>query len=141
MRFWFVEHNPFQGKKIKRHERRDKTYRALLVFYKATIVPMVHWSFEGAGFLHNEDNIRNPVQIGSNRVLARIAVPGHELNDSFIYPDQIRKEVESKNAPRKRALFPNPREFALSLAAYVQAAVGTRPLCGREQEEGVSNEE
>jgi hypothetical protein len=38
-----------------------KMYHALLAIYKATIIPMVRWSFERAGFLLDLENIRDPV--------------------------------------------------------------------------------
>jgi hypothetical protein len=118
-----------------------KMYRVLVAFYKATIIPMVRWSFERAGFLLDLNDIRNPVQIEPSRVLGRFAVPELELDDAFIYPDEMQKEVEGMNATRKRAATPKPSDFAISLAAYIQAAAGTCPLCGHEEEDAGSEEE
>jgi hypothetical protein len=72
---------------------------------------MVRWSFKRAEFLRDLDDIRNPVQIPPSRVLAQIALPDSEFDDSFISP------------------------------AYIQAAARASPLCGHEEEEELSNEE
>jgi hypothetical protein len=79
-----------------------KIYRAMLAFHKAAVVSIAHWSFDGAEFLLDLDNIRNPVQIGPRGVLGRISVPGFELDDSFIYPGQMTKESPARN-PRANA--------------------------------------
>jgi hypothetical protein len=100
----------------------------MFAFYKATIMPMVRWSSERAGFPLDLKNIRNPVQIVPSRVLDRIGVPDFEIDDSFIYPDHMRKEAEAKDAARKRTPTPKPSEFAISLAAYIQTVIG-RVLC------------
>jgi hypothetical protein len=118
-----------------------KIYRALLVFDKATIIPMVLWSFERSGFLLDLENIRNPVQIVLSRALDRSGVSDFEIDDSFIYPDHMRKEAEVKVAARKRAPTPKPSEFAISLAAYIQTITGTCPPCAHDEDEQVSNEE
>jgi hypothetical protein len=117
-----------------------KMSRALLAFYKATIVPMVRWSFEPGGFLLDLDDIRNPVEIDPTRVLTRIALLDSEFDDSFIYPVKMRKNAEGMNAARKLAPAPKPSDFAISLAACIQVAAGTCPLCGHEEEEEFSNE-
>jgi hypothetical protein len=118
-----------------------KMYHTVLAFYKTTIIPMIRWSFEWAEFLIDRGDIRNPVQIEPSRVLTRIAVPDVELDDPFIYPDQMRKEFEGMNTVRKYAPTPKSSDFAISLAAYIQAPSRTYLLCGREEEEEVSNEE
>jgi hypothetical protein len=128
-----------QSKGMK--EETKKMYRALPAFYKATIVPMIRWSFERGRFLLDLDDIRNLVQIDPSRVLARIALPDSEFDESFIYPAEMRKDAERMNAARKRAPTPKPSDFAISVAAYIQAAAGTCPLCGHEEEEELSNEE
>jgi hypothetical protein len=71
-----------------------KMYHALLVFYQATLIPMVRWSFERAGFLLDFENIRTPVQIVLGRILDQIDVPDFEIDESFIFPDHMRKEAE-----------------------------------------------
>jgi hypothetical protein len=71
----------------------------------------------------------------------RIGVPDFEIDDSFIYADNMRKEVEAKDAAGKRTPIPKPREFAINLAAYIQTVTRVCPLGGHEEEEQVSNEE
>jgi hypothetical protein len=53
----------------------------------------------------------------------------------------MRKDVKGMNAARKRAPTPKPSDFATSLAPYIQAAAGTCPLCGHEEEEELGSEE
>jgi hypothetical protein len=72
-----------------------KRYCVLLAFHKATIVPMAPCSFEQAGLLLDASHTRNP-QIEPTGALARVLVPGFEPNDSQIYPDEMRKAVESE---------------------------------------------
>jgi hypothetical protein len=93
-----------------------KMYHAPVVFYKATMIPMVRSGFEKAGFLLDLENIRNPVQIVPSRVLDRIGVPDFEIDDSLIYLDHMRKEAEAKDAARKRTPTPKPSEFAINWA-------------------------
>jgi hypothetical protein len=116
MRSQFVSSDTLQGPKIEKHEGREKKmYHALLTFYKTTIVPAVRWSFERAGNLLDLDDIRNPVQLDTDRVLARIAVPCFELDGSFIYPDQMGKGAEGKNAARKLVRVPKSSELDIRL--------------------------
>jgi hypothetical protein len=116
-------------------------YWALLVLYKAIIIRMIRGSFERAEFLLDLETIRNPVQIVPSRVLDRISAPDFEIDDSFIYPDHMRKETEVKDAARKRTPTLKPNEFVINLEAYSQVITGTCPLCGHEEEEQISNEE
>jgi hypothetical protein len=101
----------------------------------------VRWSFGRARFLLDLDNIRNPVRIDPSRLLDRISVPYFELDDTFIYPDQMTKENPPINGPRKREPIPRLSEFAISSAAYNQATAGTCPLCSHSEEEKVSKGE
>jgi hypothetical protein len=66
----------------------------MLAFYKATIVSTVCWSFERTGFLLDLENIINPFQIVRSRVLGRIGVSDFEIDDSFIYPEEMRKKLK-----------------------------------------------
>jgi hypothetical protein len=102
---------------------------------------MVLWSFERARFLFDLENIRNPVQIVPSRALDRMGAPDFEIDDSFIYPDHMRKEAEVKNVAHKRKPTPKPRESAISVYAYIQTITGTCPLCSYKEEKQVSNEE
>jgi hypothetical protein len=81
-------------------------YYILPAFDKATIIPMVCWSFERVVFLLDLENIRSPVQIVPSRVLDQINVSDFEIGDSFIYPDHMRKEVQVKDAHK---LTPTPK--------------------------------
>jgi hypothetical protein len=118
-----------------------KMYCALLAFYKATIIAMVRWSFERAGFLLDLEKIRFLVRIVPSKILDRIGVPDFEIDDSFIYPDHMRKEAEVKDVTRKRLRTPKPSEFAISLAANIHTITGACPLCGHEEEEQVRKDE
>jgi hypothetical protein len=102
-----------------------KIYRALVAFFKAAVIPMVRWSFERAGFLLDLENIRNPVPIVPSGILDRTGVSDFEIDDSFIYPDHMRKEAEAQDAARKRPATPEPGEVAKGLAAYIQTVTGT----------------
>jgi hypothetical protein len=53
----------------------------------------------------------------------------------------MRKKAEAKDAAGKHIPTPKPSKFAIGLAAYMQTITRTRPLCGHEEEEQVSNEE
>jgi hypothetical protein len=79
--------NEGQSKEMKGETR--KIYRALLVFYKSTIIPMVRWSFERAGFRLNSDNLLSPLTIDPTSVLDPLDVPELPLDDPFAYPDQL----------------------------------------------------
>jgi hypothetical protein len=116
-----------------------KMCRALLAFYKGTIIPTIRWSFERAEFLLDLENIRNPVQIVPSSVLGRTGASDIEIDDSFISLDHMRKEVEAKDAARKHTSIPKPSELAISLSAYIQTVTGTCPLCGHGEKEQVSN--
>jgi hypothetical protein len=75
---------------------------------------VVRWSFERAEFLLDLETIKNPVLIVPSRVLDRIGAPNLEIDDSFVYPDHMSKEVRVEDAARKRAPTPKPSEFAIS---------------------------
>lgn len=114
--------------------------RSLLAFYKTNVVPMVRGNFERVRFPLDLGNIRNPAQIDPRRALARNAVSNFELADSFIYPDQMRKKVDGKNATPKGLPAAKPGEFTVGLAADIQRAAGTCPLCSGEEEAGNDRE-
>jgi hypothetical protein len=64
-----------------------KIYRALLSFYKNTIIPMTRWSFVRAGFLLKPENLLGPVGVNETRVLERIEVPELPVDEAFMYPE------------------------------------------------------
>jgi hypothetical protein len=75
-----------QSKGMKGKTR--KIYRALLAFYKSTIIPMVRWSFERAGFRLNSDNLLSPLTVDPTPALDRLDVPELSFDDAFAYPGQ-----------------------------------------------------
>jgi hypothetical protein len=76
-----------QSKGMKRENR--KIYRALLAFYKSTIIPMARWSFKRAGFRLNSDNLLSPLTVDPTPVLDQLDMPELPFDDAFIYPDQL----------------------------------------------------
>jgi hypothetical protein len=76
-----------QSKGMKGETR--KIYRALLEFCKSTIIPMVGWSFEQAGFRLNSDNLLSHLTVDPTPVLDRLDVPELPFDDVFVYPDQL----------------------------------------------------
>jgi hypothetical protein len=56
-----------QSKGMKGETR--KIYRTLLAFSKSTIIPMIRWSFERAGFRLNSDNLLSPLSVDPTPVL------------------------------------------------------------------------
>jgi hypothetical protein len=62
----------------KTHELKGETlkiYRAILAFYKATIIPIVRWTDIPARFRPNLKNISAPIAVTPADVLARIPMP------------------------------------------------------------------
>jgi hypothetical protein len=66
-----------------------KIYRGLLAFYKSTIIPMVRWSFERAGFRLNSDSLLSPLAVEPTPVLDRLDVPELPFDDAFVYSDHL----------------------------------------------------
>jgi hypothetical protein len=76
-----------QSKGMKGETR--KIYRALLAFYKSTIIPMVRWSFERAGFRLSSDCLLSLLSVDPTPCFDRFDVPKLSFDDAFIYPDQL----------------------------------------------------
>jgi hypothetical protein len=72
---------------MKRETR--KIYRALLAFYRSTMIRMVRWSFGQAGFRLNSDNLLSPLTLDSIPVFNRLDVPELPFDDAFVHPDQL----------------------------------------------------
>jgi hypothetical protein len=104
-----------QSKGMKGETR--KIYRALLAFYKSTIIPMVRWSFERAGFRLNSDNLLSPLTVDPTRVLDRLDVPELPFDDAFVYPDQPDPQRLQLTAQRRGQRIPGPAQFAINLMA------------------------
>jgi hypothetical protein len=118
-----------------------KIYRAFLAFYKNTIIPMVRWSFERAGFCLNSDNLLSPLTVDPTPVLDRLDVPELPFDDAFVYQDQLDPQRLQLTAQCRRQRISGPAQFAINLMAYVDATVGKCPLCGHEEGEQSSDEE
>jgi hypothetical protein len=69
-----------------------KIHRALLAFYKSTIIPMLRWSFERAGFRLNSDNLLSPLTVDPTPVIDRLDVLELSFDGAFVYPDQLDPE-------------------------------------------------
>jgi hypothetical protein len=128
-----------QSKGMKEETR--KKYRALLSFYKSTIIPMVRWSFERAGFRLNSDHLLSLLTIHPRPVLDRFDVPELPFDDAFVYPDQLDPPRLQLTVQRRRQRIPGPAQFAMNLMPYVDATVGKCHLCGHEEGEQSSGEE
>jgi hypothetical protein len=66
-----------------------KIYRALLSFYKSTIIPMIWWIFVRAGFFLKPENLLGPVGVNGKRALERIDVLELPIDETFMYPETI----------------------------------------------------
>jgi hypothetical protein len=94
----------------KRKGETLKIYRAILAFYKATIIPMVRWIFVRAGFRLNRKNLLAPLTVTPADVLARIAIPEIGLEDyGFGAPPGV--SLPAGRAGHRRAPNPRPTEF------------------------------
>jgi hypothetical protein len=128
-----------QSKGMKGKTR--KIYRVLLAFYKNTIIPMVRWSFERAGFRLNSDNLLSPLIVDPTPVLDRLDVPELLLDDAFVHPGQLDAQRLPLTAQRRRQRIPGSAQFAINLMTHLDATVGKCPLCGYEEGEQSSDEE
>jgi hypothetical protein len=127
-----------QSKGMKMETR--KICRALLAFYKSTIILMVRWGFERAGFRLNSDNLLSPLTVDTTAVLGRRVVPELLFDVVFVYPEMNPQRLQLM-AQRRGQRIPGPVQFAINLMAYIDATVGKRPLCGREEGEQSSDDE
>lgn len=73
-----------------------KIYRAVLVFYKATRIPMVRSSFLRAGFRLNPDSLFAPVEVIPAVVLDRIVAP-EILLEQFIVAESHEPPASRNN--------------------------------------------
>jgi hypothetical protein len=116
----------------KTHELKGETlkiYRAILAFYKATIIPMVRWSFIRAGFRLNPKNLLAPLTVTPADVLARIAMPEVTLEE-YVFAPATEAALPAGRAGNRRTPIPKPTDFAVNLKAYIGKVAGTCPLCG-----------
>jgi hypothetical protein len=128
-----------QSKGMKGETR--SIYRALLAFYKSTIIPMVRWSFERAGFRLNSDNLLRHLTVDPTPVLDRLDVPELPFDETFVYPGQLDRQRLQLTAQRRQQRIPGPAQFAINLIVYIDATVAKCPLCGHEEGEQSSDEE
>jgi hypothetical protein len=117
-----------------------KIYRALLAFYKATIIPLVRWSFVRGGLHLNPQDLFAPLTVTTDEVLDRITSPEMRLED-LVFPQASETSGAAGQATRRRARMPRPTDFAISLPAYLNALVGTCPLCGHTEVEHESEDD
>jgi hypothetical protein len=96
------------------------------VFDKATIIPMVRWSFLRAGFHLNPKNLLALLIVTRTEVLERIILPELSLEDViFSAPDEAVRAAERPAS--RRAPIPGPIEFTISLKADVDTVAATCP--------------
>ena len=117
-----------------------KIYRALCAFYKATIIPMVRWSFSRAGFRLDPHNLFAPLTVNPAEVLDRLKVPDISL-ESFVSLGQEEDLSSTISSDHRRIRIPRPSEFAISLKAYADTVTGTCPLCGHAGRDESAREE
>jgi hypothetical protein len=116
-----------------------KMYRAIAAFYKATIIPMVRWSFIRAGLFLKLDDLFGPLTVNPAAVIDRIALPEIAI-EHFVAPETTRSPLSTDRSVRRRDQIPGPIEFAVSLRAYIDNVSGTCPLCGHSEEEESSDD-
>jgi hypothetical protein len=117
-----------------------KIYRAILAFYKATIISMVRWSFVRAGFRLNPKNLLAPLTVTPVDVLARIAMPEVGL-ENYVFGAPPEVPLPAGRAGPRHAPIPRSTEFAVNLKAYVDKVAGICPLCGHTEIEEEEEEE
>jgi hypothetical protein len=98
----------------------QKIYRALLSFYKSTIIYMIRWNFVRAGFFLTPENLLGPVGVNETRVLERIEVHELPVDEAFMYPETIDLPTRPGILASRRAPVPGPISFAVSLAVYIE---------------------
>jgi hypothetical protein len=104
-----------------------KVYRAILAFYKATIIPMARWCFLRVGFRLNQKNILAPLTMTGAEIRERIVVPELSLEE-FVF-SALDEAVRAAERPtRQRTPIPGPTEFRICLKAYVGTVVTTCPF-------------
>jgi hypothetical protein len=112
-----------------------KIYRAILAFRKATIIPMVRWSFARAGFRLNPKNLLAPLTVTPAHVLAQIAM--HEIGlEDYVFGAPPGVPLPAGRAGHRRAPAPRSTEFGVNLKAYVDKVAGICPLCGHTEMTG-----
>jgi hypothetical protein len=82
-----------------------KICRALLVFHKATRIPMVKWSFVRAGFPLNAQDLLAPLTVTLDEVLNRIVSPEMRLED-LVFPQASGRPGRGGQASRRRTRMP-----------------------------------
>jgi hypothetical protein len=107
-----------------------KLYKALLAFYKSTILPIVRHSFARAGILLHLGDMMGAVHIDSKVVLDRLVTPQIPVDETFVFPVEAVNEKYGKPKTRSRSPIPRPTPFAITLAAYVDKVTNKCPLCG-----------
>jgi hypothetical protein len=111
-----------------------RMYRATAALNKATIIPLVQWSFIRPGLHLSPDDLFAPLKVNPKIVLERMAIPEIPIEE-LVTSETMRPQIATDGELRRRHRIPGPREFAVSLQPYVDKAVDTCPLCGHVEEE------
>jgi hypothetical protein len=109
-----------------------KIHRALLTFYKSTIIPTIRWSFERARFYLNPDHLLKPLKIDPTPVFERLNVPDLSFDEAFIHPEQLDPRQLRRSQQSLRQRTPGPIPFAISFIADVDVTTG-KSRGGRKQ--------
>jgi hypothetical protein len=106
--------------KIKRMKGATrKLSRAILEFYKSTIIPMVSVSFVRTGFRLNQKGLLTQLTVIPGTVLDRIRMRGIPLEES-LFPEWTETAQPAARAERRRA----------KLQAYADKVSDPSSFCG-----------
>jgi hypothetical protein len=108
-------------------------------FLKATIVPMVRWSFVRAGFQFDSDRIDRPLTLNPQEAIARIDVPELRL-EQLLGSQAIELRSWHNPGPERREI-PAPTTLIVSLAARATKGGGKCPHSEHPQDEEEATEE
>jgi hypothetical protein len=78
-----------------------KIYHALLSSYKSTIIPMIRWSFERAGFRLNSGDLLGTVTVNPTSVLEGTDFRELPFDDVFLYRELLRPEQLQQSERRR----------------------------------------
>jgi hypothetical protein len=82
-----------------------------------------------------------PVAVDETKVLERIEVSELPVDETFMYTETIDLPTRPGTQTRRRAPIPGLTSFAISLDAYIEKATEICPLCGHDEDTGVSDGE
>jgi hypothetical protein len=114
--------------------------RALLFFYKNTIISMIRWRFLRAGFFLKPENLLAPSESMGRGFLKELRFLNFPSTKLSCTRKQSISQLDQEYR-RRRAPVPGPTSFTVSLAAYIEKVAGTCPLCGHDDDAEVSDDE